>query len=159
MISLAEGDSVTAARIFLEGLETARGSYDRLGTVADLYSLAVTATLTGDLDAAEDYLRDGMTHSAEAGDRGSMAFCLEALADVCARRGRYARAVRMTAAARSLRTAATTVWLRAYVPEWPTAHGGVPALRSHLDDAEFADAWARGTADDISSAVAFATGG
>ncbi|GIF72400.1 ATP-binding protein [Asanoa siamensis] len=156
IISLAEGDPETAARIFQEGLETARGSYDRLGTVADLYSLAVTAITTGDLDAAEIYLRDGMTYSAEAGDRGSMAFCLEALADIAARHGAYARAVRMTAAARSLRTAARTVWLRAYVPEWPTAHGGVPALRSHLDEAEFAAAWTRGTADDVSSAVAFA---
>ncbi|MEV0718494.1 AAA family ATPase [Asanoa sp. NPDC050611] len=157
IISLREGDPKTAARIFREGLETARGSYDRLGTIADLYSLAVTAVTTGDLDGAEQYLRDGMTNAAEAGDRGSMAFCLEALADVCARRGRYARAVRMTAAARSLRTASTTVWLRAYVPDWPTAYGGLPALRSQLADEEFSSAWARGSEDDISSAVEFAT--
>ncbi|GAA1860270.1 ATP-binding protein [Asanoa iriomotensis] len=156
MISLKEGDPTTAARIFREGLQTARDSYDRLGTIADLYSLAVTAITIDDLDSAEQYLREGMTHSAEAGDRGSMAFSLEALADICARRGQYARAVRMTAAARSLRSAATTVWLRAYVPEWPTAHGGVPALRSQLGEEEFVAAWARGSEDDISSAVAFA---
>jgi len=158
VISLSEGDTAAAARIFQEGLEIAQRSYDRLGTVVDLYSLAVTAVTTGDLEAAEGYLRDGISHSAEAGDRGSMAFCLEALADICARRGQTARAVRMSAAARALRSASTAVWLRAYVPEWPTMSGGIPALRGELGEAEFASAWARGSADDVDSAVEFALG-
>ncbi|MDG4826695.1 DUF4062 domain-containing protein [Asanoa sp. WMMD1127] len=157
IISLSEGDTDTAARIFREGLETARRSHDRLGTVADLYSLAVTAVVTGDRDAAETYLRDGATQSAEAGDRGSVAFCLDALADICAQRGQAARAVRMTAAARRLRSASATIWLRAYVPEWPVGHAGLPALRAELGEAAFAAAWARGSADDVASALSFAT--
>ena len=156
VISLSEGDIGAARRIFRAGLEIAERSHDRLGTVVDLYSLAVTAITTGDLDGAEAYLRDGMTHSADAGDRGSMAFCLEALADICARRGQAARAVRMTAAARTLRSASTTLWLRAYVPEWPTADGGVQGLRGELGADEFGAAWARGSADDVHSVVEFA---
>jgi tetratricopeptide (TPR) repeat protein len=156
IISLASGDTDAAARIFLEGLETARRSYDRLGSVTGLYSLAVTAVATGDLDGAEEYLREGVTQSAEAGDRGSLAFCLEALADICARRGQGSRAVRMTAEARALRSVSGTVWLRAYVPEWPSGHDRVQALRGQLSEQEFRAAWAQGSADDASSAVSFA---
>jgi predicted ATPase len=156
LISLRDGDTEAAARIFREGLETARRSHDRLGTVTGLYSLAVTVLADGDADSADGYLREGMARSAEAGDRGSVVFHLEALADLAARKGRYARAVRLTAAAQALRTSSAAAWLEAYVPDWPTGHGGVPVLRGHLGDQEFADAWARGSADDIRSAVEFA---
>jgi tetratricopeptide (TPR) repeat protein len=156
LISLRDGDTGAAARIFREGLETARRSHDRLGTVTGLYSLAVTALTDGDADSADGYLQDGMARSAEAGDRGSLVLHLEALADLAARKDRYARAVRLTAAAQALRTSSAAAWLEAYVPDWPTGHGGVPGLRGQLGDQEFADAWARGSADDIRSAVEFA---
>ncbi|GIF67712.1 hypothetical protein Ais01nite_57470 [Asanoa ishikariensis] len=157
-IALSEGDTDVAARIFEEGLEIAERSHDRLGAVVDLYSLAVTAITTGDVDGAEAYLREGMTHSAEAGDRGSMAFWLEAMADIRIRQGRLDRAVRLTAAARTLRSASTAVWLRSFAPEWPAVNGGMPGLRTELGEASFAAAWARGSQDDLGSAVRFALG-
>ncbi|SNT62990.1 Predicted ATPase [Asanoa hainanensis] len=157
-ISLSEGDTDVAARIFEQGLEIAERSHDRLGAVVDLYSLAVTAITTGDVDGAEAYLREGITHSAEAGDRGSMAFWLDAMADICVRQGHPARAVRLTAAARTLRSASTAVWLRSFAPEWPSANGGMPAMRTELGEASFTAAWARGSTDDLGSAVRFALG-
>jgi predicted ATPase len=156
LLALRSRDTVTAARIFRNGLKIARGTHDRLGTVANLYSLAVTVLIDGDADAAEGLLREGTARSAEAGDRGSVAVYLAALADVAARKGRYARAVRLTAATRALRTSSATAWLETYVPDWPAGHDGVPALRRELGDQEFAAAWARGSSDDLRSAVDFA---
>ncbi|GIF49158.1 putative ATPase [Asanoa ferruginea] len=158
LIALRGGDTLTAARIFRDGLETALRSHDRLGTVTNLYSLAATVLIDGDLDAAERHLREGMTFAAEAGDRGSVTVYLAALADLGARRGEYARAVRLTAARRALRTS-SAAWLETYVPDWPRGLDGLRALREKLGDQEFTAAWARGSADDLRSAVDFAMAG
>ncbi|MEV0720295.1 DUF4062 domain-containing protein, partial [Asanoa sp. NPDC050611] len=119
LVPLNEGDYAAAAEEYAGGLRIARKTEDHLGEVVALYSLAVTATSAGDPETAAGYLATGLRLSAAASDQAGSAVYLDALADLAARAGDLARSVRLTSAARKLRTFAGTAWMQAYVPPWP----------------------------------------
>ncbi|HEV7709994.1 MAG TPA: hypothetical protein VGP16_17500, partial [Asanoa sp.] len=144
------GDYPAAAEQFYDGLRIARKTDDHLGEIVALYSLAVTATSAGDLDSAEGQLQAGLRVCAGARDEAGAALYLRALADIATRRGAAERAVRLAAAARKLGTFGGAAWMRAYVPNWPTR-------AATFDTDAYPEAWARGTEDNLQTAVAYAT--
>ena len=75
---------------------------DRFTILISLYDLALSRQAGGDLDDATDLLRQGVSLAAEAGDEPSLAYYLEALSDVAARRDRAEHAVSLLAAAAAL---------------------------------------------------------
>ena len=87
---------------------------------------------------------------AEAGDEPSLAYYLEALADVAIRQGRPERAVRLLAAASARLEARGSGWLHAYVPRAPHDPS---VLRARVADAAFEQAWTQGRSLDTPGAV------
>ncbi|HTF09874.1 MAG TPA: DUF4062 domain-containing protein [Asanoa sp.] len=150
LVPLNDGDYPAAAEQFTDGLRVARKTDDHLGEVVALYSLAVTSTSAGDLDSAEGQLQAGLRVSAAARDEAGAALYLRALADIAARRGSAERAVRLAAAARKLGTFGGAAWMRAYVPNWPSR-------AATFDTDAYPEAWAQGTEENLTTAVAFAT--
>ena len=96
-IRLDKGEHRRAAELFTEGLSAAHSGADRFTILVSLYDLALSRQAQGDLDDASDLLRQGLTLAAEAGDSRSLAYHLEALADLAARQDHPERAASLLA--------------------------------------------------------------
>ena len=154
-IRLSQADHDRAAQLFAEALNAARSAQDRFTILISLYDLALSSQAQGDLTGAAERLKEGVSQSAEAGDKPSVAYYLEALAAVATRQDNPERAVRLFAAAGALLRAKGSGWLHALVPR--SAHGDDPvaALRSRMGDAAFEQAWTRGQSLGGSDAVEY----
>ena len=118
-IRLDKGEHRRAAELFTEGLSAAHSGAGRFTILVSLYDLALSRQAQGDLDDALDLLRQGLTLAAEAGDRPSLAYHLEALADLAARQDHPERAVSLLGAGSALLEGSGSGWLHAYVPRPP----------------------------------------
>ena len=139
-VRLSQGDHHGAARLFTDGLATARRAQDRILVLASLYDLALGSHAQGDLAGASGYLKEGLSLAAEAGDETSAAYYLEGLAAVAGQQDDRQRAVRLLAAARSLLEARGSGWLHAFVPRVPHDEAVPAALRCRMGDAAFEEA-------------------
>ena len=155
-IELGQGNHHRAADLFTDGLSAAHSAADRFTILISLYDLALSRQADGDLDDAADLLRQGLSLAAEAGDQPSLAYYLEALADVAARQDDPERAVGLLAAAGALLEANGSGWLHAYVPRARHGPGALAALRARTADAAFQQAWAHGRSLTVSGAVQYA---
>jgi predicted ATPase len=155
-IQLSQGDYDDAARLFANGLSVTQRARDCISLLISHYDLALSSQGQGDLAAAAEYLKKGLSLADEAGDQTTVAYYLEGLATVARRQDRPERAVRLLAAAGALRQAKGSGWLHAYVPPLPHDEAVVPALRSRLGDAAFDEAWAQGGSADGRRAVELA---
>jgi tetratricopeptide (TPR) repeat protein len=149
-IRLDQGDHRRAADLFADGLSAAHSAADRFTVLVSLYDLALSRQAGGDLDDAADLLKQGLSLAAEAGDEPSLAYYLEALADVATRQGHPERAVRLLAAAVARLEARGSGWLHAYVPRAPH---DASVLRALVPDAAFEQAWTQGRSLDAAGAV------
>ena len=139
-VRLSQGDHDGAARLFTDGLTTARRVQDRILVLASLYDLALGSHAQGDLAGAAGYLKEGLALAAEAGDETSAAYYLEGLAAVAGQQGDAQRAVRLLAAGRSLLEARGSGWLPAFVPRVSHDEAVLAALRTRMGDAAFEEA-------------------
>jgi hypothetical protein len=96
------------------------------------------------MDDAADLLRQGLTLAAEAGDEPSLAYYLEALADLTARQDNPERAIGLLAAAGALLEAKGSGWLHAYVPRARHGQNALAALRACTTGTAFRQARAYG---------------
>jgi len=101
-------------------------------------------------------LRQGLSLAAEAGDEPSLAYYLEALADLAARQDHPERAAALLAAAGTVLEAKGSGWLHAYVPRAPHGDSAVARLRARATGAAFGQAWAYGRSLTGASAVRYA---
>ncbi len=154
-IYLGQGDHDRAARHFTDGLTAARGAQDRFTILVSLYDLALSSQVGGDLTAAAARLKEGLALAVEAGDEPSLAYYLEALADVAAQQDDPLRAVGLLTAADALLQASGSGWLHAYVPRAPHDDFALAALRARTTDAAFRQARARGRSLTAASAVRY----
>ncbi len=155
-IKLQQADHLRAADLFNDGLSAAHSAADRFTVLVSLYDLALSRQAGSDLDDAADLLRQGVSLAAEAGDEPSLAYYLEALADVAARRDGPDRAVGLLAAADTLLEANGSGWLHAYVPRAPHGPGVLAALQARTTGAAFQHAWAHGRSLAVPGAVRYA---
>ena len=86
----------------------------------------------------------------------SLAYLLEALADLAARQDHPERAASLLGAASALLEANGSGWLHAYVPRAPHGDEALAGLRARLSDGTFDKAWAHGRALDSADAVRYA---
>ena len=139
-VRLSQGDHDGAARLFTNGLTTARRAQDRILALASLYDLALGSHAQGDLAGAAGYLKEGLALAAEAGDETSAAYYLKGLAAVAGQQDDPQRALRLLTAARSLLEARGSGWLDAFVPRVSNDETVLAALRSRMSDAAFEEA-------------------
>ena len=118
-IQLSDGQPDRAAEHFASGLGAARDAPDRFTILVSLYDLALSTQAQGDLTGAMNLLEEGRSLAADAGDKPSTAYYLEALAEVASRRHDPQRASQLRAAAKSLLESHGSGWLSAYVPRAP----------------------------------------
>jgi predicted ATPase len=155
-IELERGDHDHAAELFTDGLSAAHSAADRFTLLISLYDLALSRQASGEMDDAADLLRQGLSLVAEAGDQPSLAYYLEAQADVAARQDDPVRAVGLLAAAGALLEAKGSGWLHAYVPRAPYGPHALAALRARMTDAAFQQARAYGQSLTAAGAVRYA---
>jgi predicted ATPase/class 3 adenylate cyclase len=144
-VRLSQGDHHSAARLFTDGLTTARRAQDRILLLASLYDLALGSHAQGDLADAAGYLKEGLALAAEAGDDTSAAYYLKGLAAVAGQQDDPQRALRLLSAARSLLEARGSGWLDAFVPRVSHDEAVLAASRSQMSDVAFEEAqrWGR----------------
>jgi len=150
-ILLSQGETDRAADLFTDGLSAAHESADRFTILVSLYDLALSRQAQNDLDDAADLLTQGLAFAAEAGDEPTMAYYLEALADLAARRGQPVPAITLIAAAGALLEAKGSGWLHTHVPRAPHGDSTLASLRARTTKAAFERAWADGRSRTISS--------
>ncbi len=80
------------------------------------------------------------------------------MADIDSRNGDLARAVRLAAAAQSLRTPSNEVWMRAFVTSWQLIGLDPATTRARLGADGYDAAWRDGERLGLDRAVALATG-
>ncbi|GIF63718.1 hypothetical protein Ais01nite_17530 [Asanoa ishikariensis] len=137
MIAFRSGDAAGAVRHLDEAKRVAAEVDDELGLVVAHYSAAVVRVATGDLAGAHANLVAGLRSASKSGDLACAGWILVALSDVAAARGRLVRSVRLAAAAATFRTPSGKLWMRAYVPPWPTAGADLAELRVRLGDERY----------------------
>jgi len=123
-LRLSQGDPDTAVGLFAEGRDAARRLPDRFTSLVSHYGLALGKQAQGDLAGAADQLTEGLSVAAEASDRASAAYYIEALATVARLRDEPLRAVRLLAVADAL-LARGSGWLDV----WVRPNGAVSCVR------------------------------
>jgi len=155
-IKLSRGDHHGAADLFTDGLSAAHAAADRVTILVSLYDLALSRQAQGELDDAADLLGQGLQLAAEAGDEPSLAYYLEAMADLAARHDRPQRAITLLTAADARLEAKGSGWLHAYVPRAPHGPDILAGLRTRSTDADFQHARAHGHSLTVPGAVRYA---
>jgi hypothetical protein len=100
-----------------------------------------------------------MSMAAEAGDKTSTAYYLEALASIAAPENQPERAVHLLAAADALWEANGSGWLHAFLPRGDACQAARSRLRSRLGETAFEAAWAYGRSMGGQRAVEYALAG
>ena len=155
-IELGRGNHHRAADLFTDGLSAAHSAADRFTILISLYDLALSHQVRNETDDAADLLRQGLSLAAEAGDDPSLAYYLEALADLTARHDDPERAVALLAAAAALLETKGSGWLHAYVPRAPHGPDALAGLHDRTTSEAFRQAWAHGRSLTSTSAVRYA---
>jgi non-specific serine/threonine protein kinase len=149
------GDYPEAASIYEESLERCRRSGDRMAESVVLYNLGKIAELSDDVALAESRYGESLTLFHAARNLPGVAACLEQIAALTGQRGDDLLAVRLLAAADTLRTATGAA-------REPVDHGEYERelgdVKARLGEAAFTAAWAEGAAWSADEAVARALG-
>ena len=149
----ARGDIQEAAERYAESLALFREVRDVLGISMVLSNQGYLALQQGNLPRAAALLRESLQPRYERKDRGGAVAFLPGLAAVAAARGRTREAVRLFGAVEALLEHLGTSLERNERADYDRY---VAAVRTQLDQAAFATAWAQGRAMTLEQAVALA---
>jgi len=145
----ARGDHERATALCQESLGLCRELGDKEMAYA-LTNLAGIARDQGDIASAAALYAESLALFWRGGERAAIAGCLEGLADVASVGGKHARAIRLLAAAATLRTVIGA-------PVWPlhqANHTSVTSrARGALDDDLFAAEWTVGQSLSLDQAI------
>ncbi|MFN8485837.1 MAG: tetratricopeptide repeat protein [Anaerolineae bacterium] len=132
----------TAARAQLEAsLALRREVGDRWGVANGLNNLGQVARELGDYASARRFFTESLMMNRELGDRGAIAYLLEDFASLAAVEDQPLRALRLAAAAETLRE---TVGAPLSEPEQKRLAQTLAPVRASLGDGAATDAWAAG---------------
>ncbi|HSH82550.1 MAG TPA: tetratricopeptide repeat protein, partial [Herpetosiphonaceae bacterium] len=149
----ARGDVREAGELYDESLALFQAVHDVLGISMVLSNQGYLALQQGDLPRAAALLRESLQPRYERKDRGGAVAFLPGLAAVAAARGRTREAVRLFGAVEALLEQLGTSLERNERADYDRY---VAAVRTQLDQAAFAAAWAEGRAMSYKQAVALA---
>ncbi len=131
-----------------QALERFRALGGTFGAALTLISLARLALRTGDPDRAAACYAESLASGWAGGDRITVFSALRGLAHAAALSGRCERAIRLSAAAETLRVA-----IGAAEPRPSRGEVGLRACRATLGEGTFAAAWSAGKALSLEAAV------
>ncbi len=152
-VALGRNDYAVAQTYLAESLPDHIILGDQRSTSRVRYGLGDAAAGAGDYAAAYVHYRHCLTLGQALGDRYFMIWCLEGVARVATAYGQPLRAVQLLAAGAALRD---TLGI-SQPPFRRATYAQLQAtLRSQLDDATFATAWAAGQALNLEQAVQYA---
>jgi hypothetical protein len=149
----SSGRTAEARRLFLEAAGQFRAIGDRNMELVCLSELAHLLRRDGMLDEAEAMYRETIHRWQHGGNRGAIANQLECFGYLALVRGAPVRAAALLGAAEVLRERAEASMTPQERPEYEAE---VARLRSELDEAALAAAWAEGRSMSSDEAVAFA---
>ncbi len=149
----ALGDHASAGAFLEESLKTFRELGDKWGVALALNNLGTLALLRGDIDRATALHRSSLALRRELNDKWGIAECLEGLARVGAKLGETEDAAKLSGAADVLRE---ILGFPLPPDERADYERHLSALRSHLSDQAFADAWEAGRLLSPEEAIDFA---
>jgi tetratricopeptide (TPR) repeat protein len=150
-----QGDSATSHAMFTEILEESRNFNSGRPILWALACLGDTAADLGDWEQARARFAEGlkMCGQGERGDREPIGMCLHGLARLASTQRKPARAARLLGTAEAVRAAMGLCPSPAERREYDST---ASAARAHLNEAEFATAWAEGEAMPLGAAIALA---
>jgi predicted ATPase len=147
-----KGDYNTARKTLNESLSLFRELGERVGIAESLFLVGSIARKLGDIDTACKLLGESLIVSHEIGNKEIMVSCLEEFAGADCVEGRAERAVRLLAAAESIRDATRLPIPPAYRAD--NEHN-VTMARSALSEKRFQAEWAIGRVMTLEHAVAY----
>jgi len=152
---LNQGDQPRAKRLAERGLVLSQEAGHSRGTSALLYVLARLAQAERNHEQARWLFEEGLTFSAEVGDKTHVAYCMEELAAIAASDDRLVWAARLWGAAEAL---LERIEVTAFpdAPDRSLYQRQVAAARARLDEQTWVEAWAEGRAMTFEQAVAYA---
>ena len=158
-LAYAQGDALRAAALWQESVRMGRAQANPDGIASGLVDLAMVALDQDDGTQAGVYLAESLRTFRELDERFTIFHALEVCARLAMLRGRQAddaraessRAARLLGAAEALRTRLDTPLLAIYGEHYRRS---VASLRSQLDAATLAVAWAEGQTMTLEQAIA-----
>ena len=157
-VPLARGDLARARELAEQGLDMASEIEMGVGVFVALHILAQVALAEGNLDDATRLFEEGLEVSVELGEESSVAFYLQGIAAVAARRDEPIRAARLWGAAEVLLEAIEAIAF-AHTPDRSVYERQVAEARERLDEEVWRRAWTEGRAMTKEAAVAEALTG
>jgi ATP/maltotriose-dependent transcriptional regulator MalT len=150
LLDFLTGDRTVARQRCLDSAAILGRLGDQTGTALSLGVLGCIAIDDGDVDGAAVLLREGFEISRDVGADVNILFGLEAFAQLEARRGSYSDALRLAAAAASLREAHGVITFELWHSHLDLA---LDLARRVLGPERSAAAWAEGSALNLDEAV------
>ena len=150
------GETAEARRWFGTAAQTYREIGDRRFELAAYSDLAHALRRGGELDEAEELYRATIREWHQLGNRGAVANELETFAFIAIARRDAVRAVRLLAAAGTVRVAAAAAMLPLEMGEYKAA---LAALHAQVDSATFDRVWSDGASMTTAAAINLAING
>ena len=148
--ALCENDLASAESAFRESLQIAEGIGERRWIALALHNLGLTMQKRHDPKAARAYLLRALQIRAELGDKISMAYSLEAVAELDLEEKDIALAVRLFASADALRS---SIGVPLEAAEQSAHDKLIASTRSELPPEEFEFHWAAGRSMELSDVI------
>lgn len=156
-IRLQSGSADEAAHLAQTALDAGRSRGDRLATYISLFTSVQVALARDDVERAWADVAEGIGLSLETGDASNLAYFLDALVVVEARRDADAtRAATLTGAAAGLREGIGANVYAYYLPDVELQAAVVARARTVLGDEAYERAWQAGRHLDVTESAAFA---
>jgi len=146
-----QGDYTRAAPLYAESLALVQELGDRWGIAINLAWLGTVTRYQGNYAHATALLMEGLTLCQALGDKERIAECLEGLAGLAGAQEQAERAAHLFGAAAALRD---TIDAPLPPAERADYERDLATIRSQIDAAAFADAWAAGQAMPPEQAIA-----
>ena len=162
-VAVRQGNYEYAITLEAESLELRREIGDSWGVAVSFGNFAWIALCKGDLQQAVIRLGESLTLRRKIGDHGGAAWCLEKLAEVALTSGQqqatsrrdedFQRAARLFGAAEGLRKPIGSI---IDLVDQPDYERQIALVRTQLDEAAFAAAWAKGQVMTLEQAIEYA---
>lgn len=143
-VLLLEGNARAAIPVFEAARERALRRQVRVVVNVATVNLAAAELSIGDYDRAEEFLLESVTLSSALRDANHLAYGLDALAVVAARRGEFVRAARLLGAAEAMRRTSDGLAYHWYPPEEKLRVRSTALAAAALGPEEFERAWDAG---------------
>ena len=153
LITLAQGDYTTAQAIFEENLVVWEQLGGKGGTAFTLEELGLVAFAQGNYTTAQSHFEVSLTLHRDLNNKWGIVHVLADWASLALSQKQLQRSANLAGAVMAL---LENMGARLDEPEWTMYNNTIAALRSELDEATFAAAWAEGKAMSTEQAIAFA---